>query len=120
EFNAISDKSGIITIQLVTVMNNAAINGIEIIPNPTNGIPAAPTNLVATVGNALVTLTWSAPSGATSFSLKRSTASGGPYSIVASNVTSASYRDPSFVPNTTYYYVVSALNTLGESGNSAQ
>ena len=120
EFNAISDKSGIITIQLVTITDNAAINGIEVIANPTNAIPATLPNLVATVGNALVTLTWSAPAGATSFSVKRSTANGGPYSIIASNVTSASYRDPSFVPNTTYYYVVSALNALGESADSSQ
>jgi len=65
-------------------------------------------------------LTWSVPSGATSFSLKRSTTSGGAYSIIASNLTQASYRDVSFVPNTTYYYVVSALNALGESPDSAQ
>ena len=120
EFNAISDQSGTIAIQFVTVINNAAINGIEIVANPTNAIPAAPTNLVAAVGNALVTLTWSAPAGATSYSLKRSTTSGGSYSIIASNLTSASYRDPSLVPNTTYYYVVSALNALGASANSTQ
>src|SRR6185436_17864708 len=53
EFNALSDSSGNISIQLVTVVNNAAINGIEIVANPTNVAPSAPTNVVAVVGNAL-------------------------------------------------------------------
>jgi hypothetical protein len=107
-------------VQLATILDNAAINGIELIANPTNAIPLAPTNLVAAVGNASVALTWAAPSGATAFSLKRSIANGGPYSVIASNLTEATYRDVSFVPNTTYYYVVSALNALGESPNSIQ
>jgi len=119
-FNAISDKSGVIRVKLVTVTDNASINGLEISVNPTNTIPASPANLAAVVGNALVTLTWSVPSGATSFSLKRSTASGGPYSIIASNLSTPTWRDAFFVPSTTYYYVVSALNSLGESPDSAQ
>ena len=44
----------------------------------------------------------------------------GPYSIIASNLTEASWRDASFTPNVTYYYVVSAVNAFGESPNSAQ
>jgi hypothetical protein len=120
EFNAISDSSGTISVQIVTVLDNPAINGIELVANPTNSIPAAPANLAAGVANALVTLSWSPPVGATSFSVKRSATNGGPYSIIASNLISPAYRDPSFAPNTTYYYVVSALNSLGESPNSAQ
>ncbi len=120
EVNAISDDNGLISVRLLTVKDNASINGIELVRNPTNSIPAAPGNLVATVGNALVTLTWSVPQGASSFSLKRSTVSGGPYSVIASNLTQAIYRDPSFVPNTTYYYVVTAVNSLGESAPSLQ
>ncbi len=118
EFNAISDASGVISVQLSKVIDNGSINGLELIANPTNAIPAAPTSLVAVVGNALVILSWSVPSGASGFSVKRGTSSGGPYSIIASNLTQAAYRDPSFVPNTTYYYVVSAANALGESPDS--
>jgi hypothetical protein len=120
EFNAISDGLGKIAVQLVTVTDNAAINGIELSANPTNSIPNAPTNLVAAVGNAVVALTWSIPAGATACSLKRSTTTGGPYSVIASNLAQSAFKDVSFVPNTTYYYVVSALNTLGESLNSTQ
>ncbi|MCA1607668.1 MAG: hypothetical protein LC775_19875, partial [Acidobacteria bacterium] len=41
--------------------------------------PAAPTGLTATAGNAQVALSWTASSGATSYNVKRSTTSGGPY-----------------------------------------
>jgi hypothetical protein len=81
--------------------------------------PAAPTNLTATAGNAQVSLTWSASSGATSYHVKRATTSGGPYTQIAAP-TSTSYTDTSLTNGTTYYYVVSALNSAGESVNSAQ
>jgi len=81
--------------------------------------PAAPTNLTATAGNAQVSLTWSASSGATSYHVKRSTINGGPYTQIAAP-TSTSYTDTSLTNGTTYYYVVSALDSAGESANSAQ
>lgn len=120
EFNSVSDASGTLAIQLVTTVDNAAINGIEVLSNPTNAVPAAPSNLTATVANALVTLTWRSPPGATNFIVKRSATSGGPYSIIASNLTPTTWRDPSFVPNTTYYYVVAAANRFGEGPLSSQ
>ena len=120
EFNAMPDASGTISIRLVTIVDNAAINGIELLTNPTNSVPAAPTSLTATVGSGNVTLNWSAPAGTTSFKVKRSTVNGGPYTVIASNVTSASFLDTSYSTGVTYYYVVSALNGAGESGNSSQ
>ena len=81
--------------------------------------PPAPTNLVATAGNAQVGLSWSASSGATSYNVKRSTTSGGPYTTIASPTTT-SYTDTGVTNGTTYYYVVSAVNTAGESANSSQ
>ncbi len=84
-----------------------------------NNPPAAPTNLTATGGNAQVALQWTASSGATSYNVKRGTASGGPYTTVASP-TGTSYTDSSVTNGTTYYYVVTAVNTSGESGNSNQ
>src|SRR6266700_3497948 len=82
-------------------------------------IPAAPTNLTATAGNAQVALSWSASSGATSYNVKRSTTSGGPYTTISSPTTT-SYTDTGLTNGTTYYYVVSAVNTAGESANSSQ
>jgi hypothetical protein len=64
-------------------------------------------------------LSWSASSGATSYNVKRSATSGGPYTTIASP-TIASYTDTGVTNGTTYYYVVSAVNTSGESANSSQ
>src|SRR5207245_680196 len=81
--------------------------------------PAAPTNVTATAGNGQVALSWSASSGATSYNVKRSTTSGGPYTTIASPTTT-SYTDTGVTNGTTYYYVVSAVNPAGESANSSQ
>uniref|UniRef100_UPI003899578F glycoside hydrolase family 44 protein n=1 Tax=Paenibacillus kobensis TaxID=59841 RepID=UPI003899578F len=83
-------------------------------------LPAAPTNLTATAGNAQAALSWSASSGATSYNVKRATTSGGPYTTVAAGVTSTSYTNTGLTNDTTYYYVVSAVNSSAESVNSAQ
>ena len=88
-------------------------------PEAPSVLPAAPTNLTATAGDAQVSLTWSASGGATSYNVKRSTTSGGPYTQIAAP-TSTSYTDTSLTNGTTYYYVVSAVNSAGESANSAQ
>ena len=78
------------------------------------GLPAAPSSLTATGGNGQVTLSWSAATGATSYNVKRATAAGGPYSTIG-NATSTSYIDATATYPNTYFYVVSAVNTVGES-----
>jgi regulation of enolase protein 1 (concanavalin A-like superfamily) len=75
--------------------------------------------LVATPGNAQVALTWNASSGATSYNVKRGTVSGGPYTTLGSP-TVTNYTDTTALNGTNYYYVVSALDSGGESANSAQ
>jgi len=83
--------------------------------------PSAPTGLVATAGNNQVSLVWNAAAGAASYTVKRSTVNGGPYTtIVASGITGTSYTDTTVANGTTYYYVVSAVNPAGESGGSSQ
>ncbi|NEW09338.1 exoglucanase [Paenibacillus sp. SYP-B3998] len=86
--------------------------------NPT--VPAAPTVLTATAGNAQVELSWIASNGATSYNVKRATTSGGPYTTVATGISGTSYTNTGLTNGTTYYYVVSAANSAGESLNSAQ
>src|SRR5207248_10131144 len=84
------------------------------------GPPPAPTGLTAGPNSyAGVSLSWNAVSGAASYNVKRSTASGGPYSTVASRA-NTDYSDTSVVSGTVYYYVVSAVSAGGESANSAQ
>jgi len=92
--------------------------------NPSSGsggsspqIPAAPTALTASAGSAQVSLTWSASVNATGYHVKRGVVSGGPYTLLAPT-SSLSYTDTSASNGTTYYYVVTAYNTAGESGNS--
>jgi acid phosphatase type 7 len=82
-------------------------------------VPAAPQNLAAAPGNGQVALSWTASAGATSYRVKRSTTSGGPYTLVASPA-SANYVDSGLVNGTTYFYVVSAVNDIGESADSSQ
>ncbi len=88
-------------------------------PPPAVIIAAAPTNLAATPGNALVTLTWNASSGATSYHVKRATTNGGPYTQVGAP-SATTYSNSSVSNGTTYFYVVSALDSAGESANSNQ
>jgi hypothetical protein len=83
--------------------------------------PAAPAGLTATaVSSSQINLAWTASSGATSYNVKRATVSGGPYSTIATGVTTTSYSNTGLSASTTYYYVVSAVNSSGESANSSQ
>ena len=81
--------------------------------------PAAPTGLMATAGNAQVTLAWNTVAGATAYRIKRATATGGPYTEVGTAVT-GSYLDTSVTNGTTYYYIVTAAKLVAESANSLQ
>ena len=81
--------------------------------------PSAPTGLLVQLGNTQATLSWSASATATSYNVKRSTVNGNGYSTVGT-VTGLSFNDSGLVNNTTYYYVISALNAGGESPNSSQ
>jgi hypothetical protein len=81
--------------------------------------PAAPTNLVATIGDANVALNWSASITAANYYIKRSTTSGSGYTSIATNA-SLAFTNTGLTNGTAYFYVVSAVNTFGESTNSAQ
>ena len=82
--------------------------------------PAAPTGLSASAASASqINLSWSASSGATSYTVLRSTTSGGPYSSLGTSSTT-SFSNTGLACNTTYYYVVTASNGTCSSGNSAQ
>ena len=94
-------------------------NSAEVNATPASPAPAAPTGLAATPGNAQVTLAWTASTDAASYHVKRATATGGPYTQVA-NPTATNYTDTSVTNGTKYFYVVSAVNTSGESANSAE
>jgi len=50
--------------------------------------------------------------------VKRATASSGPYTNVAMNLTGLDYTDTGLTLGTTYYYVITATNSFGESADS--
>jgi len=82
--------------------------------------PAAPVALLASPGENAVPLRWQPSFGATSYTVKRATSSGGAYSTVASGITASSYTDTTVASGTTYYYVVTAINSAGTSANSPE
>jgi len=83
--------------------------------------PLAPTGLIATnTSGTQINLAWNASVSASGYNLKRSTTSGGSYTTIATNLAYLNYSDTGLTAGTTYYYVVTATNTYGESANSVE
>lgn len=86
--------------------------------------PAAPTGLVASARNGGADLTWLAnpESDLAGYNVYRSTTTGGPFAMVnGTTVSSNAFNDTGLVNGTTYYYVVTAVDTLSnESSDSAE
>jgi aryl-phospho-beta-D-glucosidase BglC (GH1 family) len=83
-------------------------------------LPAAPAALAAAASPAQIALTWPSVSGADSYNVKRSAFSGGPYATVAMVINATNYADAAITNGITNYYVVTAVNANGESGDSPQ
>ncbi|MBC7962895.1 MAG: fibronectin type III domain-containing protein, partial [Steroidobacteraceae bacterium] len=88
-------------------------------PVPT--APAAPTSVIATGGTNQVTLSWAAASTATSYNVYYATTSGVTKAngTKITNATSPSVL-ASLTAGTTYYYIVTAVNSAGEGAASVQ
>lgn len=83
-----------------------------------SGNISEPTNLNITVEDSKANLFWTAVTDATGYNIKRSNTSGGPYTTIASNVSTTTYSDTTATNGITYYYIVTAVDTNGESSNS--
>jgi beta-galactosidase len=81
--------------------------------------PAPISGLTATPGTASIKLDWPINLAAASYNIKRANVSGGPYTTIA-NYTAASFTDTTVTNSVPYYYVVSAVNSNGESANSSE
>ena len=79
---------------------------------------SAPSGLSAKPARNQVTLSWNGSAGTSSYNVKRSSTSGGPYALIASTA-STSYTDEGLAGGT-YYYVVSGVSSSGESINSIE
>ena len=79
---------------------------------------SVPSGLSAKTGRNQVTLYWNGGAQTSSYNVKRSSASGGPYALIASTG-GTSYTDEGLAGGT-YYYVVSGVGSAGESVNSIE
>ena len=84
-------------------------------------LPAAPAGVSATGASKQVSVSWPAVTGATSYNIYWSTASG-VTTATGSKITGATspYLQTGLLAGTSYYYIVTALNTAGEGPASAQ
>jgi len=94
--------------------------GVHAIPRT---VPTAPYNLHATLGNAQIVLTWLEPASnggesITNYSIYRGTTSDGETLYVRGYTSRTSWVDTNITPDTMYYYMVSAVNALGEGPRS--
>jgi cellulose 1,4-beta-cellobiosidase len=79
--------------------------------------PPAPKSLEGSAGENRVLLTWAPAAGAGSYSIRRASSPEGPFSEIASIVTTT-FTDRSVVTGTTYYYKVAATNAGGSSAEA--
>lgn len=84
------------------------------------GAPMQTTGLIATGGTGQIALAWSPTPNATSYTVRRSSTTGGAYTTIASGLTDANYIDTGLADATTYYYVVTPANLSGDGANSAE
>jgi hypothetical protein len=87
----------------------------------TSGVPAAPLGVTATPGNGQVSLDWLAANGATSYNVYYGTSTG---VTTTTGTPVVGVRAPAvhmgLNNSTTYYYIVTAVNNIGESLASAE
>lgn len=94
-----------------------------IVPVPTVTLQTlpAPSAITANPGDSLVTVTWSAVPGATSYSLYRSTQQGvSPDAPTIANITSTTYVNAGLANGTRYYFRVAAVNGAGFGAKSGE
>jgi len=92
-------------------------NIVQVVPGGV-GLPA-PIGLSATAGSASISLSWNAAAGAVSYNIYRATSAGGEGSVpYVVQCTSPSYTDGAVNTTRTYYYLVTAVDSVGESASS--
>jgi fibronectin type 3 domain-containing protein len=95
-------------------------NEVSTTPAAAATAPSAPTGVVATPGNGSVSLTWTASAGATSYDVYRGTTAGGEGATPVGTGTTASFSDTGLTNGTTYYYKVTAVDSVGASPASGE
>jgi autotransporter-associated beta strand protein len=88
-------------------------------PLGANALPPVPSALTANGANLAAVLNWTTVSNAVTYNVKRSTSDIGPFTTVATGVVSPPYTDFGLNNNSNYFYVVTAVNSQGESAASS-
>jgi len=97
-------------------MAGGAATATATVPAPT--AVSAPAGVTAKPGRGQVALSWNASAGASSYNVKRSGTSGGPYALIVSTG-ATNYTDEGLASGT-FYYVISSVGANGESANSVE
>jgi lysophospholipase L1-like esterase len=95
-----------------------ALSASEVAQLAAGQLPA-PQNVAATPGSAKITLSWSAVSNATDYTIQRASSSGGSYSTVANSLAGTTYDDTGLADGVTWYYTVAANGFSGTGLASA-
>jgi rhamnogalacturonan endolyase len=101
---------------MVVAMNAGGISGNSIVVSTP---PAAPASLNAYPGAEQIQLVWSASAGATNYTILRGGSSGNETTTVG-NTAKTTFTDIGLADGTTYYYLVIANGTGGQSLNSPE
>ncbi|GMQ61007.1 fibronectin type III domain-containing protein [Vallitalea maricola] len=95
-------------------------NSLEASVIPSAKLPQTPTGLTAKSQQNGINLSWNPIYNASSYTIKRSETAGGPYETILENTTDTSFSDSGLIFGTTYYYVITANNSIGISNNSEE
>ena len=97
-------------------MSGGAATATATAPAPAS--VSVPGGVTAKPGRGQVVLSWNASAGVSSYNVKRSGTSGGPYALIVSTA-ATNYTDEDLASGT-FYYVISSVGANGESANSVE
>ncbi|MEH7158314.1 fibronectin type III domain-containing protein [Neobacillus drentensis] len=116
DYSLVADKSYFYRIGLLDSSNEESLSEIvEATPRTIPKVPNQPTLRAEPISSVQINLTWNPVSNARAYHIYRATDKNGPFIKVNTYpVRSTFFSDESLVGDTTYYYKVSAENSVGE------
>lgn len=95
------------------------LNGTDIEFSDAVVLPAPPSGLVVTPARNRLELSWNGSASSATFNVKRSASAAGPFATLASELATNAFTDTGLVAGTTWFYKISATNSLGTSPDSS-